>query len=122
MLLAYGTQGVPDAVKVSMFWILSYYFLSTVGELCLSPIGLSMVTKLSPARFSSLLMGVWLMSTAAADKCCGMLSALYPTDLFCWCLFFSSLHYFFQSRFLYDACYYDLRGSPDFVSCFKETE
>jgi POT family proton-dependent oligopeptide transporter len=80
MLLAYGTQGVPDAVKVSMFWILSYYFLSTVGELCLSPIGLSMVTKLSPARFSSLLMGVWLMSTAAADKCCGMLSALYPTD------------------------------------------
>jgi POT family proton-dependent oligopeptide transporter len=52
--------------------------LHTVGELCLSPIGLSMVSKLAPLRFSSLLMGTWFLANATANKFAGTLSALYP--------------------------------------------
>lgn len=78
-ILTFATLNLGPGVGVSMLWVLFFYFVYTVGELCLSPIGLSMVTKLSPARFMSLLMGVWFMSTAAAQKLCGSLSALYPS-------------------------------------------
>jgi POT family proton-dependent oligopeptide transporter len=59
-------------------WLLMMYTIHTMGELCLSPIGLSMVNKLSPVKFASLLMGVWFLSTAAANKFAGVLSSLYP--------------------------------------------
>ena len=49
-----------------------------MGELSLAPIGLSLVYKLSPVRFSSLLMGVWYLSTSAANKLAGLLSSYYP--------------------------------------------
>ncbi len=49
-----------------------------MGELSLSPIGLSMVSKLAPLRFSSLLMGTWFLANAAANKFAGTLSALIP--------------------------------------------
>ncbi|WP_041360207.1 hypothetical protein [Nitrosomonas sp. Is79A3] len=61
-----------------MPWLFSLYLLHTIGELCLSPIGLAMVVKLSPDKFASLLMGVWFLSTAAASKFAGILSSLYP--------------------------------------------
>lgn len=67
----------PDA-KVSMLWLTGLYFIHTMGELTLSPIGLSMVNKLSPVRFASLLMGVWYLSMATANKFAGTLSSLYP--------------------------------------------
>ena len=51
-----------------------------MGEIALSPIGLSMVNKLSPLRFASLMMGIWYLSTATANKFAGMLSGLYPED------------------------------------------
>ena len=71
--------GVKDETgKASMMWLVSLYFLHTVGELCLSPIGLSLVNKLAPARFASILMGVWFLSNAAANKFAGTLGALYP--------------------------------------------
>lgn len=78
LLIAIGVKGVEPGVKVSMFWLIGLYFLHTIGELCLSPIGLSMVNKLAPVRFASLLMGVWFLSTATANKFAGMLSGLYP--------------------------------------------
>lgn len=78
-VLAFGTHDISPEVKQGMSLVIMYYFMSTVGELCLSPVGLSMVNKLSPARFASLLMGVWFMSSAAANKFCGILGALYPT-------------------------------------------
>lgn len=78
--LVFYTKGVSVEAKASMFLVVWYYLLTTVGELALSPIGLSMVNKLSPARFASLLMGVWLMSSAAAQKLCGMMSSLYPSQ------------------------------------------
>jgi POT family proton-dependent oligopeptide transporter len=61
-----------------MLWLTSLYTIHTLGELCLSPIGLSMVNKLAPVKFASLLMGVWFLSTSAANKFAGDLSALYP--------------------------------------------
>lgn len=78
LLIAIGVKHVEPGVKVSMLWLTGLYFIHTMGELTLSPIGLSMVNKLSPARFASLLMGVWYLSMATANKLAGTLSSLYP--------------------------------------------
>lgn len=78
LVIAFGVKGVEPGVKVSMLWLLTMYLLHTFGELSLSPIGLSMVNKLSPLRLASLLMGVWFLSTATANKFAGVLSGLYP--------------------------------------------
>jgi POT family proton-dependent oligopeptide transporter len=78
VVIALGVKGVDSSVKISMFWLLSLYLLHTMGELCLSPIGLSMVSKLAPIRFSSLLMGTWFLANAAANKFAGTLSSLIP--------------------------------------------
>jgi proton-dependent oligopeptide transporter, POT family len=78
LVIAFGVQGISPGAKVSMMWLVSLYMIHTFGELCLSPIGLSMVNKLAPVKFASLLMGVWFLSTAAANKFAGTLSALYP--------------------------------------------
>ena len=80
LLIAFGVKGVEPGVKVSMLWLTGLYFLHTMGELCLAPIGLSLVYRLSPARFSSLLMGVWYLSTSAANKLAGRLSSYYPEN------------------------------------------
>ncbi len=76
--IAFGVKDVSANVKVSMIWLTGMYFLHTCGELCLSPIGLSLVNKLAPFKFASLLMAVWFLANAAANKLAGILSALYP--------------------------------------------
>lgn len=78
LVIAFGVEGLAPGTKVSMIWLVSLYTIHTFGELCLSPIGLSMVNKLAPVKFASLLMGVWFLSTAAANKFAGTLSSLYP--------------------------------------------
>ena len=78
LFLTYATDGLGSRTKVSVHFVVMYYLVSTIGELWLSPVGLAMINKLSPARFASLLMGVWYMSTAAANKFCGTLGSLYP--------------------------------------------
>lgn len=78
VVIAVGVKGVDASVKISMMWLLGLYFIHTIGELCLSPIGLSMVAKLSPLRFSSLLMGTWFLANALANKLAGTLSSLIP--------------------------------------------
>ncbi|MGL4293771.1 MAG: peptide MFS transporter [Bacteroidales bacterium] len=78
LVIAFGVKGIEPGVKVSILWLTGLYFIHTMGELCLSPIGLSMVNKLAPVRFASLLMGVWYMSTSAANKFAGTLSGFYP--------------------------------------------
>ena len=78
LFIAFGVKDVEPGVKVSMIWLTGLYLIHTMGELCLAPIGLSLVYKLSPVRFSSLLMGVWYLSTSAANKFAGMLSGYYP--------------------------------------------
>lgn len=81
LFIAWGVDGIQPWDKVSMAWLVGLYLIHTIGELCLSPIGLSMVVKLAPARFVSLLMGVWFLSTATANKFAGDLSALYPEEV-----------------------------------------
>jgi POT family proton-dependent oligopeptide transporter len=81
LIIAFGVQGIEGAAKTSMFWLLSMYLVHTMGELCLSPIGLSMVARLSPIRLGSLLMGIWFMSNAMANDFAGMLSKLYPEKM-----------------------------------------
>lgn len=63
---------------VSPLWLIVIYVMFTFGELCISPIGLSMVSKLSPVRFISFMMGIWFLSAAASNILAGLLSALYP--------------------------------------------
>ncbi|OQP50919.1 peptide ABC transporter [Niastella yeongjuensis] len=76
--IAFGVKDVQPGIKVSMIWLTGMYALHTWGELCLSPIGLSLVNKLAPFKFASLLMAVWFLANAAANKLAGVLSALYP--------------------------------------------
>lgn len=78
--IAFGVKDVQPAVKVSMIWLTGMYLLHTFGELCLSPIGLSLVNKLSPLKFSSLLMAVWFTANAFGNKVAGLLSGLYPNN------------------------------------------
>lgn len=76
--IAAGVNNIPNGVKVSMIWLTGMYALHTWGELCLSPIGMSLVNKLAPFKYSSLLMAVWFLGNAFANKLAGVLSALYP--------------------------------------------
>jgi POT family proton-dependent oligopeptide transporter len=78
LVIAFGVKGVGADVKVSMMWLVGLYLLHTFGELCLSPIGLSAVSRLSPPKFASLMMGVWYLASAAANKMAGVLSSFYP--------------------------------------------
>ncbi len=78
LIISLATRDMAPGVKVSMFWLLGLYFLHTIGELSLSPIGLSLVTKLSPPQLASLLMGVWFMSNATSNILAGKLATLLP--------------------------------------------
>ena len=78
LIICFGVKDVQPGIKVSLIWLTSLYFIHTMGEICLSPIGLSMVNKLTPIRFASLMMGLWYLSTATANKFAGILSGLYP--------------------------------------------
>lgn len=78
LVICLGVKDVQPGIKVSLIWLTGLYFIHTMGEICLSPIGLSMVNKLTPIRFASLMMGIWYLSTATANKFAGTLSGLYP--------------------------------------------
>ncbi len=78
MVIAWGTYGIDSLTKISMWWLVVLYFLHTIGELSLSPIGLSLVNRLSPAHLASLLMGVWFMSNATANILAGQFATLLP--------------------------------------------
>lgn len=78
LIICFGVKDVQPGIKVSLIWLTGLYFIHTMGEICLSPIGLSMVNKLTPIRFASLMMGTWYLSTATANKFAGILSGLYP--------------------------------------------
>jgi proton-dependent oligopeptide transporter, POT family len=59
---------VPDAERVSPYWLISIYLVLTVAELFLSPMGLSFVSKVAPSRFQGLMQGGWLLATAVGNK------------------------------------------------------
>lgn len=76
IILAMADERAQVVGKVGPAWLLMVYLLHTVGELCLSPIGLSMVTKLAPARLAAMMMGLWFVAIAAANYLAGTLEAL----------------------------------------------
>lgn len=63
LVLAIGSMFLTPQHQINMMWLVALYIIHTCGELCLSPVGLSMVTKLAPTKFLSMLMGVWLASS-----------------------------------------------------------
>lgn len=73
-VLALGSMGINNEAKsasVSMWWLIIAYFLHTLGELCVSPVGLSYVSKLAPLRLVGLMFGVWFCATAIANYLAG---------------------------------------------------
>jgi proton-dependent oligopeptide transporter, POT family len=65
------------AEKASVLWLISSYGVITIGELLLSPMGLSLVSKLSPVRITSLMMGGWFLATSIGNKLSGVLSSMW---------------------------------------------
>ncbi|MFF1509080.1 peptide MFS transporter [Streptomyces sp. NPDC058326] len=63
-----------DGTKVSPMWLVSIYMIQTIGELCLSPVGLSVTTKMAPQKYASQMMGVWFLAVTAGDCTTGLLS------------------------------------------------
>ena len=76
VVLAIADSRAQVVGKVGPWWLVAAYLLHTVGELCLSPVGLSMVTKLAPTRVAALMMGVWNLANAAANYLAGILEEL----------------------------------------------
>ncbi len=76
--LSYGAAGIPQGAKtaqISMMFLTVAYLLHTMGELCLSPVGLSYISKLAPARLLGLMFGVWFVNSAIANKIAGSTGA-----------------------------------------------
>jgi POT family proton-dependent oligopeptide transporter len=67
-LLAYGSYGIQEGVKVSMIWLVLAYLFHTLGELSLSPVGLSYVSKLVPPRMIAFMFGMWYLAIAIGNK------------------------------------------------------
>jgi POT family proton-dependent oligopeptide transporter len=68
-----------NGVKVSPLWLVGTYFLHTIGELCLSPVGLSAMTRLAPQRIVGLVLGIWFLATSLGNYMAGFAASLYET-------------------------------------------
>ncbi len=87
VMVAAAKAGANGAEKVSVWWLIGCYGVITIGELFLSPMGLSLVSKLSPPRITALMMGGWFLSTSIGNKLSGVLASLWDkyemkTDFF----------------------------------------
>ena len=71
------TKGLGDTQKISFLWLAGSTLLYTIGELYLSPIGLSLVTKVAPARLVSMMMGMWFLSSFFGNYLTGYLGTYY---------------------------------------------
>ena len=76
-VLVIGARLAEAGVQVSPMWLIVVYLLHTAGELCLSPVGLSAMTKLAPARIAGLMMGVWFLATSVGNFIAGRLAGFY---------------------------------------------
>ncbi|TRW17855.1 peptide MFS transporter [Glacieibacterium frigidum] len=74
LALVFGTQFAGPDFKVGLGWIALIYFIHSAAELCISPVGLSMITKLSMARIVAMMMGVWFLSIAVAQYVAGIVA------------------------------------------------
>jgi len=78
VLIAFSVKGIGMEEKISMFFLVGMYFLHTCGELAISPVGLSVVNKLSPKRFASIMMAVFFLSSVVGNFAAGLFSGLIP--------------------------------------------
>jgi POT family proton-dependent oligopeptide transporter len=78
VMIGAATTAVSGA-RVSPLWLVLSYWLQTLGELCLSPVGLSAMSKLAPVRIAGLVMGVWFLALAVGNYLAGMASSFYET-------------------------------------------
>jgi POT family proton-dependent oligopeptide transporter len=79
LVLAMGATAAESGVKVSPIWLIITYLLHTMGELCLSPVGLSAMTKLAPASVTGLMMGVWFLALSVGNYMGGRMASLYES-------------------------------------------
>jgi len=88
VILVPAALAAAHGARVSPLWLITSYFLETIGELCLSPVGLSAITKLAPQRVAGLMMGMWFLAVAMGNYLAGMTASLYEslplTALFGW--------------------------------------
>ena len=79
LALVYGMR-LSEGLQTGVFWIILIYLLHTLGELCLSPVGLSSVTKLSPQRIVGFMMGMWFFASAAGNYVAGLIARATASD------------------------------------------
>jgi proton-dependent oligopeptide transporter, POT family len=79
VLIPAGAMASGTGIRVSPWWLIVSYFVSELGELCVSPVGLSAVTKLAPLRIVGLMMGVWFLSNAFGNKLAGWAAGFFSS-------------------------------------------
>lgn len=80
LLLVWGSQFADAQFKVGLMWLAGLYLIHSMAELCISPVGLSMITKLSMARVVGMMMGVWFLSIAVAQYVAGMVAQVASVE------------------------------------------
>ena len=78
--LVYGASLAGSNAQVALIWLILAYLLHTTGELCLSPVGLAMVTRLSVARVAGLMMGVWFLSASVSHYVAGLIARMATVE------------------------------------------
>jgi POT family proton-dependent oligopeptide transporter len=80
LVLVYGARFAGTDFKVSVWWLAFLYLIHSAAELCISPVGLSMITKLSIARIVGMMMGVWFLSIACAQYVAGIVAQVASVE------------------------------------------
>jgi POT family proton-dependent oligopeptide transporter len=80
IVMFFAAQYAASGMKVAPYWLVATYFLHTVGELCLSPVALSAVSKLSPRRFAGQMMGVFVLTYSIGNIISGLLAGNFDPD------------------------------------------
>jgi POT family proton-dependent oligopeptide transporter len=79
IILSVGSSAAASGIRVSPMWLIVTYLFHTIGELCLSPVGLSAMTKLAPASVTGLMMGVWFLALSVGNYMGGRMASLYES-------------------------------------------
>jgi POT family proton-dependent oligopeptide transporter len=80
IVMFFAAQYAASGLKVAPYWLIATYFLHTVGELCLSPVALSAVSKLSPRRFAGQMMGVFVLTYSIGNVIAGLLAGNFDPE------------------------------------------
>jgi POT family proton-dependent oligopeptide transporter len=80
LFLVWGANFAGSEFKVGMAWLAGLYLIHSIAELCISPVGLSMITKLSIARIVGMMMGVWFLSISVAQYFAGMVAQVASVE------------------------------------------